>query len=311
MNEIGSSETIRKTTLCFTKYKQYIVSHKKSINKSFLEWFIGFTENDAFFIVSKSRLFFIINQKQEKVLYYIKIHLGFGKVSTYTSYSRYIVADKKGIDRLIMLFNGNLLLQKTNAVFSTWLDARNYYSLDKIQYIDNNILYTQLSKPVNKGYSLCITNRESVSDIFYKNAWLSGFIDGQGRFNALTIKDKRYTPCFRVGLRFILDQKDEYNVLKKISLFLQSGTLAVLQSLLKNKENTTDTMYRYTSTTIKSHQKLIEYLNRYPLRTKKKVTFLRWTSLLFYIENRKNLAWQGKVLMRVKNLIKNINTDTP
>ncbi len=343
MNKIGSSETIRKTTLCFTEYKQNRVSHKKSINKSFLEWFIGFAEGDGSFLVSNERLFFIINQKEEKVLYYIRSNLGFGKVSTYTSYSRYIVADRKSIDRLIYLFNGNLLLDKTNARFVLWLDARNKYSLGEMVYKPKICPTPPVTSPVtspsnttkggviNKS-SICLTSLtsltsrrdvwdvwdvamcESLSDFFDGNAWLSGFIDAEGCFNVQHTVDKRYTLGFRVRLRFILDQKYEYSILKKICVFLQSGLISIRK--LPPTDNKSKIcqgrdlcgMYRYTSTHMKSHQKLIEYLNRYPLHTKKKVAFYRWTTLLYYIKNRKNLPWQGKVLYRVKNIIKNLHT---
>ena len=60
----GSSETIRETTFDFSKYKEKSVTHKKNIDPSFLEWFIGFFEGDGSFIVSKSPLFFIISQKE-------------------------------------------------------------------------------------------------------------------------------------------------------------------------------------------------------------------------------------------------------
>ena len=63
INKIGSSETIRKTTFNFYAYQRNLVSHKKKINVAFLEWFIGFVEGDGSFIVSNTRLFFIMKQK--------------------------------------------------------------------------------------------------------------------------------------------------------------------------------------------------------------------------------------------------------
>ncbi len=292
MTKIGSSETIRKTTFNFYNYKQNKVSHKKHIDSSFLEWFIGFVEGDGSFIVSNQRLFFIINQKEEKVLHGIRTNLGFGKVSTYLSYSRYIVADRSNVDRLISLFNGNLLLRKTNTRFRLWLDARNQYSKNSI-----------CSKP-EKG----IQSLESFSG----NGWLSGFIDAEGCFNVQPILDNRYTLGFRVGLRFILDQKNELQVLEKVQLFLEKGYISIgklspcpLCPFIEKKEKM-EPMYRFTCTHMRSHEKLIEYLKNYPLRTLKKVKFIRWKSLCNYIKNRKTLLWQGKVLNRVENLIKNI-----
>ena len=286
MNKIGSSETIRKTTFNFYNYTKICVSHKKKINIDFLHWFIGFVEGvqdpwrfalrDGSFIVSNNHLFFIINQKREKILHIIRTNLGFGKVSTYKTYSRFIVADKTNIDRLISIFNGNLVLDKTNIRFVSWLDARNLYSTEKIEYLNRNKL-------------TCFKN----------NAWLSGFIDAEGCFNATKIIDKTYSLGFRLRLRFIVHQKNENCIFYNMQNFLGSGVI----SNGKAVEN----IFRFTSTSISSHEKLIEYLKNYPLRTFKKVSFVRFCCLLNYIKNRKNLPWENKVLKKVENLIKNID----
>ena len=275
MKKTGSSETIRKTTFNFHNYKNNLSSHIKKINVFFLEWFIGFMEGDGSFIVSKNRLFFIINQKEEKILHYIRTNLGFGKVSIYKTYSRLIVADKGNIDKLISIFNGNLVLDKTNARFILWLQARNLYSTDRIEYLHKNKMET-----------------------FKNNGWLSGFIDAEGCFNVVCSIDSRYSLGFRVRLRFIIDQKNEISIFYKLQNFLQSGVI--------NERKNIDTMYRFSSTSIHSHEKLIEYLDKYPLRSLKKVNFIRYASLLRYIKNRKILPWKGKVLQKVEKLIKNI-----
>ena len=76
-----SSETIRDITYNFDEYYFLIPQHKKKINRQFLEWFIGFTEGDGSFIVSKNKVYFDITQSVSdiQVLYYIKKELGFGK----------------------------------------------------------------------------------------------------------------------------------------------------------------------------------------------------------------------------------------
>ena len=350
MNKIGSSETIRKTTFNFYTYKENLVSHKKKINLTFLQWFIGFTEGDASFIVSNARLFFIINQKEEKILHFIRTNLGFGKVSKYGNYSRFIVADRTNIERLISIFNGNLILNKTNTRFIYWLDARNNYSIEKLDYLNKNEL-------VNLDDS----------------AWLTGFIDAEGCFNVVRLHDKRYTLGYRVRLRFILDQKNEIFIFNKLQIFLKSGVitkrknikftdksvsklqtefvikgkpdtfgkqptvvnrtlpgfissackpcsetvrLGVLENFitrsacnLQNKvvsDKSKEPMFRFTSTSVLSHEILIKYLVKFPLRTFKKVSFLRFTSLLRYIKNRKAVPWENKVLKKVEKLIKNV-----
>ena len=283
MNKIGSSETIRETTLSFIDVPQKLVSHKTFIKTSFIEWFIGFSEGDGNFIVSKKQVFFIINQKEERVLYYIRANLGFGKVSKYLSYFRYIVADKKCVDRLISIFNGNLVLHKTNNLFLLWLQVRNQYSTDCICY-----------RGINKLPTL------------HNNGWLSGFTDAEGCFNAQKIKDTRYTPFFRIRLRFILDQKDEYSIFEKILIFLKTTNRKQYPYIKGIKKSG---MYLFTSTHMKSHDILLEYFKKYPLRTQKKVSLARFTTLCYYIKNRKTLPWQGKVLLRIENLYKTLNSD--
>ncbi len=288
MNKIGSSETIRKTTFNFYDYKKNMVSHKKAIKKHFLEWFIGFSEGNGSFIVSNNRLFFIINQKQQKILHIIRCNLGFGKVSTYNTYSRFIVADKTNIERLIFLFNGNLLLNKTNNCFNLWLNARNCYSEHEIKCLNKNKNFEKITVKFLENKQFCFEN----------NAWLSGFIDAEGCFNAIKISDKKYFLPYTVRLRFIIDQKSEEWLFYKLKQFLHSG---VISSRKKVQH-----MFRFTSTSISSHEKLIQYLNNYPLRTFKKVSFVRFTFLLYYIKKRHILPWEKKILKKVENLIKNI-----
>ena len=120
-SNLGSSETTREAPLyqafSFDYYfEHYKPQHIKSKNSTFLEWFIGFSEGDGSFIVSKQRCYFIINQKDIKLLYNIRTSLGFGQVITYSqnnrTYGRYVVQDQKNCKRLTHIFNGNLVLKK-------------------------------------------------------------------------------------------------------------------------------------------------------------------------------------------------------
>lgn len=296
----GSSETIRKTAFNFSNYKKRLVSHKKSgkIDPVFLQWFVGFSEGDGSFIVSKGRMFFIINQKEEKVLHRIRTELGFGKVSTYKSYSRFIVADRDNIERLIHLFNGNLVLHKTNIRFTLWLQDWNlscYQSLHQ-RDIGERQSRQRHDKIGNREERKVIPLPQNKLPSLEGNGWLSGFTDADGCFNAVQTKDSRYSLGWRLRLRFILDQKSEKDLLEKVQNFLGSGVISRRQEV--------DDMWRFTCTSIPSHLVVINYFSRYPLRTGKKVSFLRFASLFRYITNRPLLPWEGKVLKRVENLIK-------
>lgn len=293
-NNLGSSETIRETGFNFNLYNNIKPLHKNHIESSFLEWFVGFSEGDGRFVVSGNRLFFIINQKEIKILYSIRTHLGFGKVSIYNGYGRYVVADRKGVDRIVSIFNGNLLLDKTNKRFIDWLKVRNSYSLYNVSYLGKNNIKQ-----------------------FNNNSWLTGFIDADGCFNSVRVTDKRYKVGFRVGLCFILDQKDELFVLERIKQFLKSGSITKRDFFpipLKQEEEKENQpkqmkeplyMYRFVCTSRESHEILISYLQKHPLKSLKKVSFLRFCAINRYLENRKSVPLQGKVLKRYKRLITN------
>jgi len=281
----GSSETIRKTTFNFLNYRSRLVSHKKpgNIKTAFLEWFVGFSEGDGSFITSKARLFFIISQKEEKILHHIRTELGFGKVSNYKAYSRFIVADRDNIERLIHIFNGNLVLNKTRRRFCSWVEAWNLWCSQS---------------PCQQGRRVDLLSQNQLSSLG-DNAWLCGFTDAEGCFAATQTRDPRYSLGWRLRLRFILDQKSERELLERVKLFLNSGVV------YRRKE--VDHMWRFSSTSIAGHQTAVAYFTRHPLRTIKRVSFLRFASLFRYMINRPSLPWKGKVLMRVENLIKNIN----
>ena len=299
-NNLGSSETIRETSFNFNLYNNIKPLHKNKINTSFLEWFIGFSEGDGRFVVSGNRLFFIINQKEIKILYSIRTHLGFGKVSIYNGYGRYVVADRKGVDRLVSIFNGNLLLDKTNKRFIDWLQVRNSYSLSNVSYLGKNNIKR-----------------------FTDNSWLSGFIDADGCFNSVRITDKSFKVGFRVCLCFILDQRDELFVLEKVKQFLKNGSITkqdpfprknLKKDLKENLSKQSETvvqkadplyMYRFVCTSRKGHEILISYLQKHPLKTLKRVSFLRFCAINRYLENSFSLPWEGKVLKRVERLITN------
>jgi len=110
----GSSETTCDITYNFDEYSSLIPQHKKKRNLNFLEWFIGFTEGDGSFIVSKDKVYFDITQNLQdiQVLYYIKKELGLGKVMIRSEKHRnvgvFYVSSKENFTRLITIFNGNL-----------------------------------------------------------------------------------------------------------------------------------------------------------------------------------------------------------
>lgn len=247
----GSSETTRETTFNFKNYYELLSKSKLTLtqkpSQGFLEWFVGFTEGDGSFIVSKNRLFFIINQKDIRVLHFIKKTLGFGTVSNYGNYSRYIVTKRDHLEFLILIFSNNLLMNKTTARFNLW--AQSFYGIDLS------------SKPLK------IQN-------LTKSGWLSGLIAAEGCFNAIVQKrtDNNYT---RVRLRFIIDQKDEVDILNLIQRNFDVGRVIPRQD---------GANFRFLTDTFLAVPIIIKYLDVFPLyHYNKSIAYNRWKVLFNYI----------------------------
>lgn len=185
-----SPETLREIThkkFNFSDYTKNLLLQDKDFTvtqqkQSFLEWFVGFSEGDGSFIsTTNGRIMFVINQKENFILQKIQQELSFGTLSCHGTYSRYTVADKVSLLKLISIFNGNLCLKKTNLRFSHWLD---YYNKQNKHH---------MIIPHKGALSLTMSLLE-------ESAWLAGFIDAEGCFNVQKIVDNRYSLGYRVGL---------------------------------------------------------------------------------------------------------------
>lgn len=274
----GTSETTREITSDFFNFNLFLNNlpvHKKTISFDFLSWFVGFVEGDASFIVTKNnRLFFILVQNDLKLLYKIKNTLGFGRVSRHTTCWRFIVADKINILKLIYLFNGNLLLDKTNSRFTMWLQAYNLGS-------PNPIVLKQSLKVIN----------------YLTNSWLSGFIEAEGCFNILVQSDcSRYTG-FRIRLRFLLDQLDENRLMNSIKDSFGCG-------YVYNRPQTMNQGFIIDS--LIGVDILINYLDKYSLKGNKKISFLKWCSVYKILYFKKHLFYNNEDIQKFKIKYKNI-----
>ncbi len=254
--DIGSSETTREapTTVLIVKNFQlnhcFLPEHKKNINSSFLEWFIGFTEGNECFCSriadNRSRLSFEIVQKDAKLMYKIRTTLGFGMVRSFTRnnemYYKYTVENKQGLQRIMLLFNGNLVLMKRYVQFKNWI------AVGKDIFPKNLVFKNQ---------------RVQVS---LKNGWLSGFVEAEGCFYA------NFTPnSFSFNQKLTIIQKDPYgesSVLQDILLLFQNpGKIHMAKK---------PDWYRIEFNSLKSQAIIVQYFSEFPLLGKKKIAFRRW-----------------------------------
>jgi hypothetical protein len=277
-SNLVSSETTREAPLNKSFYFNYYLNnfkpqHIKVNNFRFLEWFIGFSEGDDSFIISNKRCYFCINQKDIKILYKIKAHLGFGQVFKYiqnnTIYGRYIVQDQKNCERLANIFNGNLVLNKTNARFKIWIKELKIIPLK------------------TKGF------------INLENAWLSGFIDAKGFFYARVRKHSSMKLKYKVERKFIINQKEELYLFEHLKeLFFSNATIQKIQT-----QNSI--YYKIELSSMLSNDLLLNYLNKFPCKGNKNISLNIYNRIHGYIKREEHLTIIG--LQRIRNLCKNLN----
>jgi len=279
----GSSETTCDITYNFEEYSYLIPQHKKKISKSFLEWFIGFTEGDGSFIVSKNKVYFDITQNISdiQVLYHIKKELGFGKVLIRKEENRnvgvFYVSSKENFTKLIFIFNGNLSTKYKKQQFKEWL---NIY---------------------NKQYSMNVSFKDQLIQPNLNTAWISGFVDAEGSFygrvkSCHTSKLKKAPHLtFQVSLK-------ELEIIKA----LRNAFLNIKTSDLKNVgyDKSWDGWTFHCSSF--SKLKLIRnYFSRYKLKTKKSLSYTKWCKIHNMVLNKEHLTLEG--LNKIDLLTKDIN----
>lgn len=149
-------------------------------NKNFLEWFIGFSEGDGSFVLSKGgkNVYTIhLHIVDLPLLYEIKAQLNMGNIYSNAKSAYLFIKSKDDIKTLIEIFNGNLVLHKRKLQFDKW--ALNF----KSKY---NLNFDIKSNKINPTLT---------------DSWLAGFIDAEGSFIVTFSKTK-------ITQRFVLGQKD-------------------------------------------------------------------------------------------------------
>ena len=268
------SETTRGTSFNFDQYRKISGKNSDEIPDNWLTWFIGFSEGDGAWLVNQDkRLVFVLTQKETAILNHVHETLGIGRVRTYGHFSRYHVEDKKSIFVLIALFNGNLVLDKRKVQIKKWLDTVNI-----------------------------VQKNDKVLPLIY-NSWLSGFIDAEGCFNVTLFKRESMTLGYQVKLRFMIDQKDSLNnmlfIRDQLNLFLTTRKL---------KKKTIGIMHRIESNSFVKVPPIIEYLNKFRLKTKKQESFDKWVIVYELVKNKAHLTEKG--LSEIRKLSKEINLIT-
>jgi hypothetical protein len=276
--KVGSSETIRENAYDLFKINFYYFFKKEfSKDNDWLSWFIGFLEGDGAILEHKGRSYMVLTQKDETVLNDICQILKIGNVRHFydnegnKKFSKYIVSDNKGIFLLYLLLNGNLVLESRVNQLKKWNIGLN-----------NAIGFNYLSFYTKKiPEFINIIKEPSLYD-----GWISGFTDAEGCFSVKIDNRKKY---FYVQLLFILDQKNEENLLNKIAKLFNTSAKAKLRTVNKNIKiksiiNYINNMFRLTISCNDNKNPIVHnicyYFDQYPLKTNKIKSFHIWRAIL-------------------------------
>lgn len=268
----------------FMKYNTHLPNNQIP-SENFLTWLVGFTEGEGSFIVNnRGDLAFVITQAtiDKQVLEFIQEILGFGKVIRQSAItSRYVTQNKKEIDILVSLFNGNLVLPKRQETFDLFVKGFN--------------------KWVTKGKILLepvvINNRPILPTL--NDAWFAGFTDGEGCFTC-SIGEKR-----GFSFNFNISQKWEINltVLEHFSVLFKNGIVS-----RHSEENT----YEFRLGGVNNCKNVFSYFDKYTLYTKKSLSYKLWKDIHNDLINKDHLdeSKRREMIERTKMINKSNNTNS-
>jgi hypothetical protein len=237
-------------------------------NVEFLRWLVGFFEGDGYLgIAKRGDLCFVISQKEKYVLELIKERLGFGKIVKQSlNVFRYVVQSQKELYEIILILNGQLLLEKRQKQFMLFLEAYNKKYKTNIVY-NTNLIYLSLN-----------------------DSWLTGFIDAEGCFS-VTFLSKPYA----VRIRFLISQKNDKKIMNDILSLFKKGQI---------EYHSPSNSYSYVLSGLKNVNSIFSYLEQYSLLTKKKESFIKWKYIYSCLKNKDHLNKEKRqFLMKLANKI--------
>jgi len=246
----------------YTHYFPFTLEQNELPSKEFLTWFIGFSEGDGSFIKSSKGLNFVITQdsKDIQVLNLIMSTLKIGKVIKQgLTTSRFTVQDKKGLELICALFNGNLILPSKSLDFKLFLREFNIIACKGSLRVNTIEFKENLIKP-------------SINDY-----WFSGFTDAEGCFSCSILNT---SDAFR--FRYLISQK----LLINKPIIEEFITIFNMGKIYKHSQPDT---WTFEVNGLTNCNKLFIYFDKFSLRSKKAYSYLLWKGLYFKLLNKEHL----------------------
>jgi Uri superfamily endonuclease len=341
-NKKWYSVTIQKLSLWFNnKYKIKSRNGVKSINFSFIKnyttnnkisknigsYLAGLIEGDGTFAVHNKTsiikkyqpMIIIVFKKGDLPLAnYLCLLTNCGKIyiKPERGYIYWQISDIEGVYKISCIINGYMRTPKHDALIRVinWLN--DYINKNK----NSNFIKTkEIINQINIINPLPLDNSPIDS-----NNWLTGFVDADGNFSIIVSNkskkhNARIATYFRLEIRQnyiiksnsnsiknldianIQDSHSFYFIMIKIATFF-GVNLNSRQRIIKDK-----TFYSYilTCSNKDSLKKVIEYFNKFPLKSSKHLDYLDWCKLVEGLSKEK--ASSSTILFKANEIKRNFN----
>jgi hypothetical protein len=119
----------------------------------------------------------------------------------------------------------------------------------------------------------------------------------------ILFKRKTTALAYQVKLRFMINQKDNFNEITYLK-----DMLNMLLTHRKGKKNIISDMYRIELNSFIKVPLIVEYISKFNLKTKKKESFIKWNEVLKLVLNKEHLNIKG--LESIRKLSKEVNIIT-
>jgi len=245
----------------YEKYSIYY-PNKEAPSNNFLIWFVGFIEGEASFTVNnRGDLSFVITQstRDKQVLEFIQEVLGFGKVISQSLItSRYVTQNKKEIDLIISILNGNIVLPKRQESFKHFVEGFNKW------VIKGRIILQPVS----------VINKAPLPTL--NDPWFAGFTDGEGCFTCSIHETKGFSFNFNVAQKW----EENKSILQYFCVLFKGG-------IISNHSN--HNTYEFRIGGVNNCKVLFPYFDTHQLYTKKHLSYKLWKNIHARLSNKDHL----------------------
>ena len=141
----------------------------------------------------------------------------------------------------------------------------------------------------------------------YYLGWIVGFVDGEGCFSVGIFRNRILKNGWQVFPEFVVTQGEKsLYVLKELQNFFGCGKIFIN----KRYDNHREPLYRYCVRSTKDiREKIIPFLQKYPLRTAKKKDFIQFVAIINMMKQKKHLTHAG--MKKIAKIVEQMNRKKP